>query len=248
VPRFGKGPGLAERVRAAETDDEYRALIRSLQEDPSAHNELERLLKDRDPVIRAWSIDAAPKVLPKADAVRIASLGAEDRDPDVRDVGVEVLMELGPDAIEAHALARRLIKQVRRHDQSGFGFAVWSLARRWPEDPMPDHAQWEASGWGARSSVVSGRRQVPALSDEHGTVRFDGYHEFDDVFIDRKWGIRAQERSLLQATRQARVLRTNAARTRWEVPDRRTYRRAKRLIDKADGGDVVVVVQVGNHL
>jgi len=62
------------------------------------------------------------------------------------------------------------------------------------------------------------------------TVRFDGIR--GRTLIDRKKAVLTTPNKVDQALRQSEALRQNGLRGRWEVPNEREARRAKRLLDR----------------
>lgn len=119
---------------------------------------------------------------------------------------------------------------------------VWVDENAW----MSDRARnYNDSAVGARSNPATRRGQAPALyrtldDGSKRAVRFDGYE--DGVFIDRKISITLKPDAKARALKQSQVLRENNALGRWEVPDEKAKKAAKRLLKLLDIDNIGVKV------
>ncbi len=119
---------------------------------------------------------------------------------------------------------------------------------RWVDEPPKlDKAarNYEDAATGARSSVETRRRQVPALdrtlADGSKTiVKFDGVE--GEFLIDRKTAVTTFPKSKDQALRQSQALRENGFGGRWEVPNATEATRAQKMIDELKIGNIEVKV------
>jgi HEAT repeat protein len=101
-------------ILALETDRDY------------ARDVLDELITHRDVEVRAWATDRAAAVLGE-DAVPLLLRATKDRDPDVRDVGIERLLEVDPKAAEA--IVPRLRRKLRGPEFYDAVSAMWALAQ-----------------------------------------------------------------------------------------------------------------------
>jgi filamentous hemagglutinin len=79
--------------------------------------------------------------------------------------------------------------------------------------------------------------KAPQLSgtDHEGItwdVRFDGVDEENRIVIDRKTGVLMNHKTKMTILRQSAVAAVNGYRVRWEVPDARQAKRARKLVEE----------------
>ena len=107
-----------------------KSVLKQLREDlardtAAAARLLRQLAGHPDPVVRDWAGWAAAKVLPRAAALTLLELLAEDVDPDVRMEAQRFLVEL--DRASAMRLVPRYIVAMRSEDSFEAVDAIWQL-------------------------------------------------------------------------------------------------------------------------
>ncbi|MET7505945.1 polymorphic toxin-type HINT domain-containing protein [Streptomyces albidoflavus] len=114
------------------------------------------------------------------------------------------------------------------------GACDWVAENASKSGPAQDY---EDGAIGARSRVSTQTKEVPALDyinlvGDTRQVRFDGFDEGNGVLIDRKLGIRTQEKTRRAAINQSMALEQNGYTGLWEVANQRAANRATRMFGR----------------
>ena len=97
------------------------------QAGPRARPLLEDLARHKDPVVRGWALSAVASAIGSAGVDLIMAHAKGDRDADVRDIAIELLLEMDRDAVR-RMLAPALRRKLRSKDLHVPVTAMWALA------------------------------------------------------------------------------------------------------------------------
>lgn len=143
-------------MHGTRTSIEMDALLDDLRADPNVGRAvLERLVRHPDPVVRSWVPWAARMVLETDAAAAITRVVAQDQDADTRDVAIEELLELDPDA--AAELAPALRQRLKSKDLYEPVSAMWTLAAIHDQDALDEIRELSRNArlpWHQKSAFV----------------------------------------------------------------------------------------------